>query len=176
METSGVREEQHLRGVCQGRFSSPPVSLSLCLSLLVTTRVKDLRSLAGGPWHLTFKSCSFFLGNSRSACAPSRSRSALLLCRSAGMGGGGLLAGLGPEESTDSGETFNPCPLPAPSPHSSRLYMDMFYFSLLPCRQLSRAKSSLFRGTYLGRGRNPLFLSNPTPSRCPPPAQFPLKR
>lgn len=77
---------------------------------------------------------------------------------------GALFIGFMPAESTHSAEAFNPCPLTAPSLHGSPLYMDMFYFhSSFLLAALSAAQqgtNSLLIGTYLGKGRNPIFLSN----------------
>lgn len=68
-------------------------------------------------------------------------------------------------KSTHSGKAFNPCPLTAPSLHGFPLYMDMFCFSsfflLAALSVAQRGTYSLFIGTYLGKGRNPIFLSNP---------------
>lgn len=68
-------------------------------------------------------------------------------------------------KSTHSGKAFNPCPLTAPSLHGFPLYMDMFCFSsfflLAALSVAQRGTYSLFIGTYLGKGRNPMFLSNP---------------
>lgn len=88
---------------------------------------------------------------------------------------GTLFTGFTPVESTHSGEAFNPCPLPAPCLRSSPLYMDMFYFhSSFLLAALSAAQqgtNSLLIGTYLGSGRNPIFLSEPyslpLSSSCP---------
>lgn len=67
--------------------------------------------------------------------------------------------------STHSAKAFNPCPLTAPSLHGFPLYMDMFCFSsfflLAALSVAQRGTYSLFIGTYLGKGRNPMFLSNP---------------
>lgn len=80
---------------------------------------------------------------------------------------GTLFTGFMPVESTHSGEAFNPCPFPAPSLHSSPLYMDMFYFHssflLAALSVAQQGTNSLLIGTYLGNGRNPIFLSNPYP-------------
>lgn len=85
---------------------------------------------------------------------------------------GTLFTGFMPVESTHSGEAFNPCPLPAPSLHSSPLYMDMFYFHssflLAALSVAQQGTNSLLIGTYLGNGRNLIFLSNPPlSSSCP---------
>lgn len=96
---------------------------------------------------------------------------------------GTLFTGFTPVESSHSGETFNPWPLPAPSLHSYPLYMDMFYFHIsFLLAALSAAQqgiNSLLIGTYLGNGRNPIFSSNPcfpAPSSCPPPGLFSLSQ
>lgn len=93
------------------------------------------------------------------ASAQSWFQQTLFLCQSAGT------RGLCPWKAGEPGEAFNPCPLTAPSLHGFPLYMDMFCFNssfLLAALSVAlRGTHSLFIGTYLGKGRNPMFLSNP---------------
>lgn len=77
--------------------------------------------------------------------------------------------------SVESWGTFNPCPVIAPSLHGFPLYMDMFCFDssflLAALSVAQRGTHSLFIGTYLGKERNPMFLSNP--SSLPQPLRLP---
>lgn len=78
---------------------------------------------------------------------------------------GTLFTGFMPMENTHSGEAFNPCPLTAPSLPGFPLYMDMFCihssFLLAALSAAQQGTKSLLIGTYLGKGRNPIFLNNP---------------
>lgn len=93
------------------------------------------------------------------ALSPAHSRASLSLRQSAGT------PGFRPWNAGEPGAAFNPCPLPAPSLHGFPLYMDMFClnssFLLAALSAAQRGTHSLFIGTYLGKGRNPVFLSNP---------------
>lgn len=64
-----------------------------------------------------------------------------------------------------AGEEFNPCLVTTPSLHGFPLYKDMFCFSssflLAALSVAQQGTRSLFIGTYLGKGRNPMFLSDP---------------
>lgn len=96
---------------------------------------------------------------SSAASAQSCSQQSLSLWQSAGT------PGFRPWKAGEPGAAFNPCPLPALSLHGFPLYMDMFClnssFLLAALSAAQRGTHSLFIGTYLGKGRNPVFLSNP---------------
>lgn len=89
---------------------------------------------------------------------------------------GDSFTGFRPVESTHSGEAFNPCPLPAPSLHSSPLYMDMFYFHssflLVALSAAQQGTDSLFNRYLFGQWEKSHFFfskphSLPLSSSCP---------
>lgn len=88
-----------------------------------------------------------------------------LLLVSISRDSGTLFTGCMPTENTHSGEAFNPCPLAAPALPDFPLYMDMFCirssFLLAALSAAQQGTNSLLIGTYLGKGRNPIFLNNP---------------
>lgn len=64
-----------------------------------------------------------------------------------------LFTGLTPVESSDSGEAFNPCPHPAPSPQLSSLYGHVLFpqpFLLAALSAAQQGTNSLLIATYLG--------------------------
>ncbi len=93
---------------------------------------------------------------------------------------GTLFTGFTPVESAHSGEAFNPCPLPAPSLHSSPLYMDMFYFHssflLAALSVAQQGTNSLFNRYLFGQWEKSHIFEQPPPPLCPPPAQISLSQ
>ena len=107
-----------------------------------------------------FPHCGFYSSLTVQPQVLSRAHSKpLFLCQSAGT------QSLWLWKAGEPGEAFNSCPVTAPSLHGFPLYMDMFCFNssflLAALSVAQRGTHLLFIGTYLGKGRNPIFLSNP---------------
>lgn len=153
METRGVRDEQHQWCVFPRQAFLVAASSSVVSSASVINVAFQRRHL-----NRFWNGFNSFIASS-AASAQSCSQQSLSLWQSAGT------PGFRPWKAGEPEAAFNPCPLPAPSLHGFPLYMDMFClnssFLLAALSAAQRGTHSLFIGTYLGKGRNPVFLSNP---------------